>query len=176
MKKHVKTRQLNRDSQARKALFSGLIKSLVEHEEIKTTSAKAKAVQGQFEKLLTKARLNTVPARRQVQSVLQDPQLVKKLVNQLAPLFASTKGGYTKLTVVGNRRGDNAKMVKLSLTKSSHSQSSQATPQKPAKKSDSGKQKTTKKAAVKKAPPTTTPKPQKTAPKTTARSGKRGDR
>ncbi len=117
MKKHIKTRRLNRDSQSRKALFQNLVNSMIEHEEIETTSAKARAVQGIFEKLITKARLNTVHATRQVHSTVQDRTLVHKLVTKIAPRYKGVKGGYTKIIMVGNRRGDNAPIVKLALTK-----------------------------------------------------------
>lgn len=119
MKKRISNRQLGRDHNARIALFKGLVSSLIEHEEILTTSAKARAVRSIFEKLLTKARLGSVSTMRQLQSVLQDKNLVKKLVSEISPRFLKTKGGYTKLTIIGSRLGDNASIVKLSLTKKS---------------------------------------------------------
>jgi len=119
MKKRISNRQLGRDHNARIALFKGLISALIEHEEIRTTSAKARAVRSIFEKLLSKAKLGSVHVRRQLQSVLQDKTLVNKLVTDLAPRFEKTNGGYTKLTIFGNRSGDNATLVKLSLTKKS---------------------------------------------------------
>lgn len=119
MKKRISNRQLGRDHNARIALFKGLVSSLIEHEEIITTSAKARAVRSIFEKLITKARQDSLHIKRQLQSVLQDKKLVKKLVSDIAPRFQKTQGGYTKLVIVGNRTGDNATMVKLSLTKKS---------------------------------------------------------
>jgi large subunit ribosomal protein L17 len=117
MKKNVTTFRLNRDTTARKALFKGLMIALVEREEIETTKAKASAVRRIFEKLITTAKEGTINARRQVQTVLQDSKLVKKLVDEIAPRYADVKGGYTKLVMVGARRGDGAFMVRLGLTK-----------------------------------------------------------
>lgn len=117
MKKHIKTKRFNRDSQHRKALFQNLVNSMIEHEEISTTSAKARAVRGIFEKLITKGRLGTVHATRQIHDFVQDRTLVHKLVHKISPRYMGVKGGYTKLTMIGNRRGDNALMVRLSLTK-----------------------------------------------------------
>lgn len=115
----MKMRKLNRDSNARVALFKGLIATLIDKEEINTTSAKARAVRSLFEKMITKARTGTVHARRLVQSDVQDASLVSKLFSEIAPRYADVKGGYTKLTMVGNRKGDNAPIVKLALTKKS---------------------------------------------------------
>jgi large subunit ribosomal protein L17 len=173
MKKRIKTRQLGRDSQARKALFRGLVASLIEHGEIKTTSAKARAVRSMFEKLVTKGREGSLHARRQIQSFLQNKSLVKKLVDEIAPQFKTTHGGYTKLKIVGNRRGDNAPIVSLSLT----SLKPKSTPPSPTSKSST---KTTN-SAPKKKPGRPTPKPRSAKPvKTTtqvaSRAGKRGDR
>lgn len=117
MKKNVTTYRLNRDTTARKALFRGLMIALVEREEIETTKAKASAVRRIFEKLITTAKEGTINARRQVQTVLQDSMLVKKMVDEIAPRYKDVKGGYTRLVMVGARRGDGAFMVKLGLTK-----------------------------------------------------------
>ena len=113
----MKTYHLNRDTLSRQALFKNLVLALVGREEIVTTGAKARAVKSIFEKLLTRARLGSVHARRQVHSFIQDTAAVKKLVDSIAPRYAGVKGGYTKITPVGVRRGDNAMMVKLALTK-----------------------------------------------------------
>lgn len=99
------------------ALFKGLLSSLMEHEEVKTTYAKASAVRPLAEKMITKAIKGTVHARRQVHSDLQNNDLIKKLFSDIALRFKSQKGGFTKITRIGNRRGDNAVMVKLTLTK-----------------------------------------------------------
>lgn len=113
----MKVYHLNRDTHSRRALFKNLVLALVSREEIVTTSAKAKAVKSIFEKLLTKARLGSIHARRLVHSHIQNTAAVKKLVDNIAPRYLGVKGGYTKITAVGKRRGDNATMVKLALTK-----------------------------------------------------------
>lgn len=119
MKKHISGYKLNRDSQARLALMKNLVYALIEHEAIVTTKIKAKAVTPIFEKLITRAKLDSIQNRRMVQAYVQENTLVKKLFTVIAPLYKEVKGGYTKLTLIGNRRGDNAPLVRLSLTKKS---------------------------------------------------------
>lgn len=153
MKKGIKNKRLGRDTHARKALFKGQIVSLITSESITTTTAKARALRGIFEKLLTKARVGSLHARRQVQSFIQDPDATKKLVDDIAPRFKGVKGGYTRLTMVGNRRGDNASMVRLSLGKTAAKDEAPAP--KKSKKSSSSKKDSSKKEKTKKS---TTPK------------------
>ena len=117
MRKRVKTKKLNRSTNHRKALFKNLVISLTKNEEIITTKAKAKAVRGIFEKLVTKGKVGSLHVRRLIQSMIQDQDAVKKIVDDFGVRFKETRGGYTKITKLGNRRGDNAPMVKLSLTK-----------------------------------------------------------
>lgn len=111
-------RKLGRNINQRKSLFKGLINSLIASGEISTTSAKAKAIQGLFDKLMTKAKLGTVHMRRLLQAFLQDKSAVNKLVDELAPKAGSRPSGFTSITKLGHRRGDNAEMVKLSLVDS----------------------------------------------------------
>lgn len=113
----MKKYHLNRDVLSRQALFKNLILALISKEEIVTTSAKARAVRSIFEKMVTKARLGSLHARRQIQSFIQGRVEVKKLFDEIAPRYLDVKGGYTRITMVGTRRGDNAMMVKLALTK-----------------------------------------------------------
>lgn len=117
MKKNIATYRLNRDTSARKALFNNLIINLIDHEEIETTKAKAAAVKSIFEKLLTQAKAGNIIARRQVQTVVQNSKLVKKMVDDIAVRYDGVKGGYTTTKMVGARRGDGAFMVRLALTK-----------------------------------------------------------
>ena len=170
MKKRLSGYKLSRNTAQRDALLKGLIRSLVTHEEIVTTLTKAKAVAPMFEKLLTKARTGTVSARRSIQSQLQSAPLIKRLVDTIAPRYQASKGGYTSLTPIGNRLGDNAMMVKLSLTK-------KATPtQKLANTEgkDEGKKKLAAKAVA--TPQGEKVAPVKAAPKLVRRTGKRGDK
>ena len=117
MKKRISGYQLNRDTNARKALLKGLVSALIMHENIETTKAKGKAVQSVFEKMTTRAKRGQSSDSRWIQGYIQDRSLVKKLVSDIAPRYKEIKSGYTKIVVVGNRRGDNATLVRLMLTK-----------------------------------------------------------
>lgn len=113
MRKRVFGRQLKRDINERKALFKGLASSLVIHERIQTTEAKAKAVKGYIEKLVTKAKkYEKTQAQRFLQAHLTHEAL-KKLIDEIAPRFVNRPGGYTRILKMGNRFSDNASMVIL---------------------------------------------------------------
>lgn len=112
MRKQVFGRKLQRDTNERKALFKSLMTALIEKESIKTTEAKAKAVKGEMEKLVTKARDNGAQAERALQAYFSAP-VMRKLINDIAPRFAGRPGGYTRIVKIGNRLRDNAKMVVL---------------------------------------------------------------
>jgi len=112
MRKQVFGRKLQRDTNERKALFKSLMRALVEKESIQTTEAKAKAVKGEIEKLVTKARDGGKQGERALQGYFAAP-ILKKLVNEIAPRFVGRPGGYTRIIKLGNRFGDNAKMVIL---------------------------------------------------------------
>ena len=115
--RHAKQRhKLSRDSAHRKALLRNLSRELIEHERIKTSQAKAKAVKPQVEKLITLARRGDLHARRQALSELgQDRFLVHKLFEELAPRYAQRPGGYTRIVKLGPRRSDSTEMVYLEL-------------------------------------------------------------
>ncbi len=170
MKKHIGGYKLNRDSQARLALMKNLVYALIQHEAIVTTKIKAKAVTPIFEKLITRAKVDSVQNRRMVQAYIQENTLVKKLFTVIAPLYKEVRGGYTKLTLIGNRRGDNAPLVRLSLTKKS------ASAVKADSSSEPEKVKATAKAKAVKAVVPEVVKATKAAPKLVKRTGKRGDK
>lgn len=107
--------QLGRTLNQRKSLFKSLINSLIQREEIKTTGAKAKAIQGLFDKLVSRGKLGTVHARRLLHAFLQDKSSVNKLVDELVPRFGSRPSGFTAVTKLGRRRGDNAEVVRIAL-------------------------------------------------------------
>ncbi|HSX40997.1 MAG TPA: 50S ribosomal protein L17 [Candidatus Saccharimonadales bacterium] len=115
MKKKVFGRTLGRDSNERQALFKNLMSSLVLHEKVETTEAKAKAIRGSIEKLVTKARKNGKNARRMVQADLL-PHALEKFVNDVVPRFEKRPGGYTRIIRLGNRFSDNAAMVVMEWT------------------------------------------------------------
>jgi len=110
MRKHYFGRQLSRDTNERKALFKGLLNSLVLHESIRTTHAKAKSIKADADKLVTKAKVRGEQSRQYIQAVVSQ-EAVTKLINDLAPRFATRTGGYTRIIKLGNRLGDNAPMV-----------------------------------------------------------------
>lgn len=110
MKKHVFGRQFNRDINERKALFKGLVNSLVMEESITTTEPKAKAIKGQVEKLITKAKNRGPQAKPFLQPWLQAKAL-EKVMSDLSVRFASRPGGYTRIIKLGERFGDNASMA-----------------------------------------------------------------
>lgn len=174
MKKHISGYKLSRDSQARLALMKNLVYALIQHEAIVTTKIKAKAVTPIFEKLITRARVDSVQNRRMVQAYIQENDLVKKLFNVIAPLYKEVKGGYTKLTLIGNRRGDNAPLVRLSLTKKSVVTPAVATTTKE-KVKETVSPRSSKSEAGKAVVPEVV-KAVKAAPKLVKRTGKRGDK
>ena len=105
--------KLNRDTNQRQALLKGLVGALLRSEAIETTEAKAQAVRGLVEKLITLARKKTLSNIRQIESVVIDKDLVSKLVSEIAPRFATRPGGYTRFIKMGRRSGDNAPMVRM---------------------------------------------------------------
>lgn len=110
MKKNVFGRQLKRDANERKALFKNLLTSLVLEERIVTTEAKAKAIKGAADKLVTKAKKGGDVA---IRALAPDVRHVAaaKLIEQIAPRFMDRQGGYTRIIRVGRRIADNAPQV-----------------------------------------------------------------
>ena len=116
--RHQKTRhKLSRDAAHRKALLANLCIEVIDHERIKTTEAKAKAVKPEIEKLITLARKGDLHARRQAISILQHPDkgVIYKLFEEIAPRYAERPGGYTRILKLGPRPGDATEMVYLEL-------------------------------------------------------------
>ena len=115
--RHQKNRhKLGRDSAHRKALLRNLSREVIEHERIKTSQAKAKAVKPEVEKLITLAKGGSLHARRQALSALgQDRFLVHKLFEEIGPRYAERPGGYTRIVKLGPRRSDSTEMVFLEL-------------------------------------------------------------
>ena len=110
MRKRIFGRRLRRDANERKALFKGLMSALVLEEGIKTTEAKAKAIRGGVEKLVTKARSGSTAARSILERHLTPPA-IEKMISDLALRFANRPGGYTRTVKLGYRVADNAPMV-----------------------------------------------------------------
>lgn len=115
--RHLKSgRKLGRTSAHRKALFNNLARALVRYELIQTSDAKAKELRGFTDRLITLGKRDTVHARRQAFAILKDRELVTKLFDDLAkrPALAERQGGYTRVLKLGNRRGDNAPLSRVS--------------------------------------------------------------
>jgi large subunit ribosomal protein L17 len=115
--RHQRNRnKLSRDSAHRKALFMNLSREVINHERIKTTEAKAKAVKPEVEKLITLAKRGDLHARRQALAALgQDKFIVYKLFEEVAPRYAERNGGYTRILKLGPRKSDATEMVYLEL-------------------------------------------------------------
>ena len=108
-------RQLNRNSSHRKAMFKNMSVSLIDHELIRTTVAKAKELRGKVERLITLAKVDSVANRRLAFSRLRDRDAVTKLFTEIGPRYASRPGGYTRVLKCGFRTGDKAPMAFIEL-------------------------------------------------------------
>jgi len=115
MRHRIKKRHLNRDTKHRKALFKNLLRALITHGEITTTEAKAKEVKRIGDKIVFKAINNDLKTRRLLHRFFGRRDVVNTLVDRIAPEMKSRVGGYTRITKIGKRRGDNALLVNLSL-------------------------------------------------------------
>ena len=116
MRHRKKRNKLSRDAAHREALLSNLSKQLIEHDRIKTSQAKAKAVKPEVEKLITLAKRGDLHARRQALSTLgQDKFTVHKLFEEIAPRYSGREGGYTRILKLGPRRSDATEMVYIEL-------------------------------------------------------------
>jgi large subunit ribosomal protein L17 len=131
-------------------ILANLASQLFEHGRIVTTEAKAKRLRPLAEKLITKAKRGDIHARRLVLTTVRDKGVVHTLFTEIAPSLADREGGYTRITKVGPRKGDNAPMAVIELVKESVEESRKANAKAvaaPAKKAPAAK-----KAAAKSAP------------------------
>ncbi|UCE00075.1 MAG: 50S ribosomal protein L17 [Chloroflexota bacterium] len=122
MRHKVSGKKLNRSKDQRRALRRIMVNQLFTHERIKTTRAKAQAVRTQAERLITLAKRGNsageekmVHARRLAAARMGDPEMVKKLFDDIAPRYEDRQGGYTRILKLGPRYGDSAEMVLLEL-------------------------------------------------------------
>ncbi|GKT11945.1 MAG: large subunit ribosomal protein L17 [Thiomicrorhabdus sp.] len=114
--RHGKTgRKLNRNSSHRKAMFKNMSASLIDHEVIRTTVAKAKELRGVAEPLITLAKVDSVHNRRTAFARLGDKAAVAKLFSELGPRYQTRPGGYIRILKCGFRPGDNAPMAIVEL-------------------------------------------------------------
>ena len=107
--------KLKRDVASRRALFKGMVTSIIEHERIVTTVPKAKAVKPLVDKMITLAKRDTLHARRQAAAFLETPDAVKKLFDKLGTRFGQRNGGYTRVVRLGWRKGDGAEQAMIEL-------------------------------------------------------------
>ena len=110
-----KVNNLGRKAAHRKAMLSNMACSLIQHKRINTTVAKAKALRGYVEPLLTKSKTDSTHSRRTIFSYLQNKEMVTELFREIAPKIAERQGGYTRIIRTGYRLGDNAEMCMIEL-------------------------------------------------------------
>lgn len=115
MRHNKKINHLGRKSAHRKALLANMANSLIFHKRINTTTAKAKALKGYVEPLITKAKNDTTHSRRIVFSYLKSKTAVSELFRDVAEKIGDRPGGYTRILKTGNRLGDNAEMCIIEL-------------------------------------------------------------
>ena len=115
--RHQKTRhKLSRDAAHRKSLLANLCVEVIDHERIRTTEAKAKEISGQVERMISLAKKGDLAARRAVIAQLpNEPLVVNKLFDEIAPKYADRTSGFTRIVRIGQRRGDAAEIVQLEL-------------------------------------------------------------
>lgn len=117
MNKKIFGRKLSRSRPAREALFSSLIRGMILSGKIVTTRAKAKAVQGDLEHMVTLAKRGDLSSRRRAFAYLDNQKVITELLfNQIAPFFVGRTSGFTRLINLPERKGDNAKMMRIEWT------------------------------------------------------------
>lgn len=120
MSRHANTgRKLSRNTSHRKALLDNLVRAVILEESIRTTTPKAKETRRVVERIITKARANTLAARRVVHKTVRDQAALAKLFETIGPRFKERPGGYTRIVHTKNRVGDNAPMSILELVEKS---------------------------------------------------------
>ncbi len=115
--RHLKDgRKLNRTGAHRSALFRNMVTSLLWHEHLHTTDAKAKELRRFTDRMITLGKRGTLHARRQALAFVRSRRVVRKLFDEIAPRFRERPGGYTRIVKIGPRRGDAAPMSLIELT------------------------------------------------------------
>ncbi|MGD3107622.1 50S ribosomal protein L17 [Streptomyces sp. YGL11-2] len=115
MPKPAKGARLGGSAAHERLMLRNLATSLFEHGRITTTEAKARRLRPYAERLVTKAKKGDLHNRRQIMQLISDKSVVHTLITEIAPRFAERPGGYTRITKIGNRRGDNAPMAVIEL-------------------------------------------------------------
>jgi large subunit ribosomal protein L17 len=138
MRHRVAGKKLGRKTAHRIMMFRNMVTSLLDKERIRTTLPRAKAVRPIAERMITLGKQETLHARRQALSFINDPEVVAKLFQTLAPRFSQTPGGYTRIIHLGFRDGDGAPMALLELVGSDFKPKSEEGKGKKQKKSEKG--------------------------------------
>ncbi|MDQ4005999.1 MAG: 50S ribosomal protein L17 [Actinomycetota bacterium] len=115
MPRPTKGARLGSGPSHQKLMLGGLAAALFEHERVRTTEAKAKALRPVAERLITFAKRGDVHARREVLRVVTDRDVVHRLFAEIAPRMAEREGGYTRILKLGPRQGDGAPMAQIEL-------------------------------------------------------------
>jgi len=132
MQHHKAGRRLGRTTSHRTAMFRNMVTSLLSHEKITTTDAKAKEIRSIAEKMITLGKRGDLHAMRQAASFIRDKKVVTKLFSAIAPRYKERPGGYTRIVKVGIRPGDNAPLSIIELVE--EQMEKKATAKNPSKK------------------------------------------
>lgn len=133
MRHQKKTVKLGRTAEHRKALLANQVCSLIEHERIKTTLAKAKAVRPLAERMVTLGKNGSLHARRTALAVLRQKNAVKKLFDNIAPRSVTRNGGYTRIIKLGQRKSDSASVAFIEWVDAAPAVEEKPVAEKPAK-------------------------------------------
>lgn len=116
MAKRIDGRKLSRKQGPRIALYKALTVSVLRYEKVKTTEAKAKEIRGRVERMITIAKRGDLAARRAVVAAFpNEPLVINKLFDEIAPKYADRTSGYTRIVRLGQRLGDRAEIVQIEL-------------------------------------------------------------
>jgi len=136
MKHKIGFNRLGRKASHRKSLHRNMTTSLFRYERIKTTKAKALAIRRTAEKMITRAKMDSVHNRRIMNKDIKDKEILAKLFTDIGPRYKERPGGYTRILKLGFRQGDAAEMVLLELVEEEVAEQKQGK-KKPAKKAKS---------------------------------------
>jgi large subunit ribosomal protein L17 len=167
MRHRVKGRKLKRTSSHRKATLIALATSLLKHKKITTTVAKAKELRGFVEPLITKAKTDNVASRRFVSDKIKDREVVKDLFGDIITKVGERPGGYTRIVLRGQRKGDGAELAIIELVdfsgivKPKAPKKTKGETEKPAEATEEVKEEKAAKKAAPKTKKDSTPKPKK---------------
>jgi len=121
-------RKLNRDPSHRRAMLRNLVTSLLDHEQVRTTDARAKEVRRIADRMITLGKRGTLHAQRQALRTLRSKEVARKLFDTLADRYRDRPGGYTRILKLGRRVGDSAELSLIQLVQEDETPSEEATP------------------------------------------------